>query len=375
MFVSEYLGLNDELEEMGVFDCVLDNDSRFFINLMRLKVSDVPEFKWAYQRINDYFSEIATFLNASDSKEDKLYKTAFKRFKPLEINGINLGFSKSKYGAAFGKKLREQVISDAFDIVKKGIQYPEIFQLVSLFEENIGPDRLSDMANEEGSAQGNIISPILANIYMHNVLTLWYKFIITKECKGDNFLIVYADDFVAGFQYKWEAENYYKLLKERMEKFGLQLEDSKSRLLQSGAYIARAKQKSGECIRLQTFDFLGFTFYCGRSRKGMPYIMPKTSSKKFRQKIRDIKVWLYANRDQPLKKLMGMLNLKLIGHYRYYGISFNGRMISNYKQQVRELLFKVLNRRSDRKSYTREGFIEMLKYYPLAMPKIYVSLF
>ena len=72
---------------------------------------------------------------------------------------------------------------------------------------------------------------------------------------------------------------------------------------------------------------------------------------------------------------MGMLNLKLIGHYRYYGISFNGRMISNYKQQVRELLFKVLNRRSDRKSYTREGFIEMLKYYPLAMPKIYVSLF
>ena len=104
-------------------------------------------------------------------------------------------------------------------------------------------------------------------------------------------------------------------------------------------------------------------------------IMPKTSSKKFRQKIRDIKVWLYANRDQPLKKLMGMLNLKLIGHYRYYGISFNGRMISNYKQQVRELLFKVLNRRSDRKSYTREGFIEMLKYYPLAMPKIYVSLF
>ena len=120
---------------------------------------------------------------------------------------------------------------------------------------------------------------------------------------------------------------------------------------------------------------LGFTFYCGRSRKGMPYIMPKTSSKKFRQKIRDIKVWLYANRDQPLKKLMGMLNLKLIGHYRYYGISFNGRMISNYKQQVRELLFKVLNRRSDRKSYTREGFIEMLKYYPLAMPKIYVSLF
>lgn len=145
MFASEYFGLNDELDEIGVFDCVLDNDSRFFINLMRLKVSDVPEFQGAYQRINDYFSEIATLLNASDSKGDKLYKTAFKRFRPLEINGINLGFSESKHGAAFGEKLRKQVISDAFDIVKKGIQYPEIFQLVSLFEENIGPDRLSDM--------------------------------------------------------------------------------------------------------------------------------------------------------------------------------------------------------------------------------------
>ena len=104
-------------------------------------------------------------------------------------------------------------------------------------------------------------------------------------------------------------------------------------------------------------------------------MMPKTSSKKFRQKLKDIKVWMYANRDQKLKKLMGMLNLKLTGHYRYYGVSFNGRMISNFKQQVREMLFKVLNRRSNRKSYTREGFIEMLKYYPLTMPKIYFSLF
>ena len=185
--------------------------------------------------------------------------------------------------------------------LKLYIKDPNIIGLVKKYLKVGVLDNGELMVNEEGSAQGNIISPILANIYMHNVLTLWYKFIITKECKGDNFLIVYADDFVAGFQYKWEAENYYKLLKERMEKFGLQLEDSKSRLLQSGAYIARAKQKSGECIRLQTFDFLGFTFYCGRSRKGMPYIMPKTSSKKFRQKIRDIKVWLYANRDQPLK--------------------------------------------------------------------------
>ena len=168
---------------------------------------------------------------------------------------------------------------------------------------------------------------------------------------------------------------HYKLLKERMEKFGLELEESKSRMLESGGYLAKSKQKRGESTRLETFDFLGFTFYCGQTRKGTAWMMPKTSSKKFRQKRKDIKVWLYANRDQKLKKLMGMLNLKLTGHYRYYGVSFNGRMISNFKQQVREMLFKVLNRRSNRESYTREGFIEMLKYYPLVMPKIYVSLF
>lgn len=241
------------------------------------------------------------------------------------------------------------------------------------------PDEVMDegklVKNEEGSAQGDIISPILANIYMHNVLTLWYKFVIAKESKGENFLIVYADDFVTGFQYKWGAEKYYKLLKERMEKFGLELEESKSRMLESGGYLAKSKQKRGETTRLETFDFLGFTFYCGWTRKGTACMMPKTSSKKFRQKLKDMKVWLYANRDQELKKLMGMLNLKLAGHYRYYGVSFNGRMISNFKQQVREMLFKVLNRRSNRKSYTRDGFIEMLKYYPLVMPKIYAACF
>ena len=109
--------------------------------------------------------------------------------------------------------------------------------------------------------------------------------------------------------------------------------------------------------------------------KSNPWIMPKTSSKKFRQKVKEIKIWLYNNKEQKLGKLMYMLNVKLVGHYRYYGISFNSRMISNYKQQVRELLYKVLNRRSEKKSYTREGFIEMMKYYKLVKPKIYYSLF
>ena len=229
--------------------------------------------------------------------------------------------------------------------------------------------------NEEGTAQENIISPVLANIYMHNVLTLWFQYIIARECKGECFIVVYADDFIAGFQYPWEAEIFYEKLKNRMAKFGLELEESKSRIVESGRYLANAKAKRGESIRFKTFDFLGFTFYSGRTTTGRPWIMPKTSSKKFRQKLKEMKIWLYNNKEKKLGKPMYMPNIKLVGHYRYYGISFNSRMISNFKQQVRELLYKVLNRRSEKKSYTREGFVEMMKYYTLAKPKIYHSLF
>ena len=228
---------------------------------------------------------------------------------------------------------------------------------------------------DEGTAQGNIISPVVANIYMHNALTLWFQYIIARECQGECFLVVYADDFIAGFQYPWEAEMFYERLRSRMAKFGLELEETKSRIVESGRYLANARAKRGEPIRLGSFDFLGFTFYCGRTKTGKPWIMPKTSSKKSRQKLKDMKLWLYANKEQKLGKLMYMLNIKLVGHYRYYGISFNSRMISNFKQQVRELLFRALNRRSQLKSYNKEGFYEMMKYYPLALPRIYVSLF
>ena len=236
-------------------------------------------------------------------------------------------------------------------------------------------DNGSLVKGNEGTAQGNIISPVLANIYMHYVLTLWFYIVVAKECKGECFLVVYADDFIAGFQYPWEAERFYEQLKSRMEKFGLELEESKSRIVESGRYLANAKAKQGDFTRLGSFDFLGFTFYCGKTKNGKLWIMPKTSSKKFRQKLKEMKIWLYDNKEQKLKTLMYMLNIKLIGHYRYYGISFNSRMISNFKQQVRELLFRALNRRSQLKSYNKEGFYEMMKYYPLALPRIYVSLF
>ena len=255
------------------------------------------------------------------------------------------------------------------------IKDPNIIWLVKKFLKAGVIDEGELLATDEGSAQGSIVSPILANIYMHNVLMLWYKVIIAKRCKGDNFLANYADDFIAGFQYKWEAEEYYQLLKARMNKFGLELEESKSHMVMMGRYIANARVKSGENTKFGTFDFLGFSFYCGKSKTGKPWIMPKTSGKKFRKKVKAMKEWLYRHRDTPLKLIMKTVNMKLAGHYRYYGVSFNSRWIANFWFHTRELLFKILNRRSNRRSYTRAEFVDMLKYYPLATPKGYVSLF
>ena len=147
MFISEYLQPDKSLAEFGIFDALIDKDSNFFINIIRLKISTVPEFIDAYNHLNSFFSDIATLLDAADAPaiSDKMYKSARKRFVFHEVNGINLGFSESTSGAGWGKKLSDKVLADAYQIVKKGIKQPEIFHLVSLFEENVAGDRLSDM--------------------------------------------------------------------------------------------------------------------------------------------------------------------------------------------------------------------------------------
>lgn len=145
MLVSEYF--HAEVSDHGVFDALLDKDSNFFINIIRLKHSTVPEFIEAYDHINRYFSDIATLLNAADAPDTKdcMYREARKRFTFHEVHGINLGFSKSSYGAGWGTVTSDQVLRDAYQIVKKGSMQPEIFHLVNLFEENVAGDRLSDM--------------------------------------------------------------------------------------------------------------------------------------------------------------------------------------------------------------------------------------
>ncbi len=227
---------------------------------------------------------------------------------------------------------------------------------------------------EEGTIQGGNISPTLANVYMHNVLTLWFKLVVRKEARGDCFLVNYADDFVAGFQYKSDAEKYYSALKERMAKFNLELEESKSRLIEFGRYAAQNRRERG-LGKPETFDFLGFTFFMGKSRKGFPWPMVKTSRKKFEKSLKSFKTWLYDNRNQPAGNLIQQLNVKLVGYYQYYSVTFNGFKMSAFLHRVQQFLHKVLNRRGCSRTYTWDGFIDLLKVFPLAKPKVYYALY
>lgn len=254
------------------------------------------------------------------------------------------------------------------------VQDPNILSLIKKYLKAGVLEAGEYNTNEEGSAQGNIVSPILANIYMHHVLVLWYKAYFEKRGKGNSFLVVYADDYLAGFENKWEAEKYFIEMQQRLGKYGLEIETSKSRLLEFGRYAKERRMRRGE-RKPETFDFLGFTFYCGENRAGKFCVIPRTSGKKFRAKLKDMKLWLRKQLMNPLKSVMKTLNRKLVGHYRYYGVTYNVQMLIKYHYYTTLMLYRMMNRRSQKRSYDWAGFKMMLRHYPLAYPRSYVNIY
>ena len=227
---------------------------------------------------------------------------------------------------------------------------------------------------EEGSGQGSVCSPIIANIYMHYVLVWWFKEKIQPAMKGYSGIIVYADDFVACFEYKQEAEEFYEHLKKRMKHFGLEMEENKTRLIEFGRHAAEDRKSRGEG-KPETFTFLGFTHYCSTARGGWFRVKRKTSKKKFAKKCRELNKAIREMRNWKLEDIFRKLNQILVGYYHYYGITDNGRSLDLMKRRVEEMLFFWLNRRSQKKSYTWEGYHEVLKQFTLAKPKIYVNIY
>ena len=227
----------------------------------------------------------------------------------------------------------------------------------------------------KGSEQGNLASPVIANIYMHYALALWFEKVFRKQCRGECNLVIYADDFVATFQYKDDAENFLKAVGDRFATFGLELEPSKTRLVEFGRFAEQDRMRRG-LGKPETFDFLGFTHYCSKgSKTGKFRVKRKTAKKKYRLKLKEMNKWLKENRHLRLKDLFYLVNLKLRGHYQYYGITDNFTSIQNFAFQTRCLIFKWLNRRSQRKSYTWEAFGDVLQLFPLVKPSIKVNIY
>ena len=223
--------------------------------------------------------------------------------------------------------------------------------------------------SDKGTPQGGLISPVLANVYLHYVLDMWFDKVVKMKCKGEAYTIRYADDFVCFFQYQNEAERFYRELKERLAKFGLELAEDKSKIMRFGRF-AKQNSKDGKA---ETFDFLGFTFINGTTRTGKYRVVYLTSRKKLKAKKLAVKEWLKENLQNKPSDTIELLNRKIIGHYRYYGISGNYEGIKGFYKFVVEALYKALIRRSQRAYLSRERYWSLLKKHPIAMPKIYVN--
>lgn len=217
-------------------------------------------------------------------------------------------------------------------------------------------------ASEQGTPQGGLVSPVLANIYLHYVLDMWFEKRYAKTCHGTAQLVRYADDFVACFQWESDAKRFLQELKIRLAQFDLEAEPSKTAIHRFG-HLAQARCKQDEHRRPQTFNFLGFTHYVGCSRKGNFVVGHKTQCERVQKKLKELNVRLAGLRVRGGKAMMEYAYRHLQGHIQYFGVSGNSRSLRQYRQQVQRLLFKWLNRRSQRRSCNWQRFGEAMKHY------------
>jgi RNA-directed DNA polymerase len=223
---------------------------------------------------------------------------------------------------------------------------------------------------DKGMPQGSIVSPILSNIYLHYVLDLWFRVKIKKQSDGECEIVRYADDFLCCFKYEGDTRRFLNNLKKRLAQFGLELAADKTRTIQFGRYAEERVKEKG-LKRPETFDFLGFTHYCSKAYNGCFVVRVKTSAKKYSVKLKAINQWLRkVTHIIETKELINKVNMILRGYYNYYCVSGNTTMVKRFKSDVEKLLFKWLNRRSQRKSFNWKTFNLLQERYPILEPKV-----
>ena len=198
---------------------------------------------------------------------------------------------------------------------------------------------------EVGTVQGGSISPLLANVYLHYVFDLWAQRWRKKQARGDVVLVRFADDFVAGFEHREEAEQFLTELGERFARFGLALHPDKTRLIEFGRFAADNRRRRGDG-KPATFNFLGFTHSCGKTRRGRFTVLRQTMRRKWQAKLKAVKDELRRRLHDPVPVVGAYLRSVVLGHVRYYGVPFNGPSIGAFRQAVGRLWWRALKRRS-----------------------------
>jgi len=221
------------------------------------------------------------------------------------------------------------------------------------------------LESDRGVEQGGCLSPVMANVYLHYVLDMWFNEKAKKQCQGRASIIRYADDVVFCFSNKGDAEMVQRELKQRLAKFGLAIATEKTRLIPFGRKVEEQAQE---------FDFLGFTFYMGKNMKGKDTVKLRTSGKKLKQKRQAVKEWLHKHMHVPVAELIKALNKKLVGHYNYYGVTHNTKKMRDFYQYVEWILLKTLQGRSQRDRTNWDKLKKILSKFPIKQPKIKVAI-
>jgi group II intron reverse transcriptase/maturase len=222
---------------------------------------------------------------------------------------------------------------------------------------------------DEGVPQGSCCSPILSNIFAHYVIDVWLEETVKPRISGEIRSFRYADDLVICCKYSKDATRIKDVLSKRLAKYKLQLNADKTKMVK---FSKRRVRRGG---KEETFDFLGFTFYYGKSLQGYRIPMLKTSGKRYRSKLKRVTEWARQVKDkQPLMEIWKMFCSKLRGHAQYYSVSFNTRNVDKFMQEAKQILFKWLNRRSQRKSFNWEQFKVFFTKYPLPNAKLHHNL-
>jgi group II intron reverse transcriptase/maturase len=228
-------------------------------------------------------------------------------------------------------------------------------------------------SRDDGTPQGGILSPILANIYLHYVLDEWFATDVKDHVQGYCELVRYADDFVCMVEHERDAVRIEQVLRKRFAKYGLELHPEKTRRIRFGRWAAARAKREG--CKPDTFDFLGFTHFCTRNLAGGFKVGRKTNRKRLATKLQELGKWLQVVVHTKMADWWWVLVAKLRGHYQYYGVSENTRGIREFAEGAKRLVFTWLNRRSQKRSQNWEEFTGYLSRHPLPTPKIVHSFY